>query len=404
MRKSIILIVMDGLGDRPAKSLNNRTPLESAYIPNMNHMARNGISGMLYPVHQGIVCGSDTSHLSLLGYDPEEVYTGRGPFEAMGLGMSVHPGDVAFRANFATREGNIIKDRRAGRIEISTEELSKALSMKIEDIDISVSSGVEHRAALVMHGPGLSGDVTDSDPHEVNRKVKRIEPKDEKSEKTARIINEFLERSRKILDDHPLNRSRLSSGRLPANELLLRGAGQAPFLAPFKEKYGMEGAYIIGIPMIRGLAEMIGLKRIDVPGITGGKNTNYDGKLRYARENSDKFDFILMNIKAPDAAAHDMRPEEKREVLEKIDEAMGNILGIEDRTLVILTGDHSTSSISGEHTGDPVPVTFYTGGTRKLRADGFNEKACSETGFSIESGRLMTFALQLTDRLEKYGA
>ncbi len=404
MKKSIVLIVMDGLGDRPSKSLNNRTPLESAYTPNMNHMARNGISGLLYPVHPGIVCGSDTSHLSLLGYNPEEVYTGRGPFEAMGLGMRVNQGDVAFRANFATREGEIIKDRRAGRIEQSTEELSEAISMDIEDIQIRVSSGVEHRAALVMHGPGLSGDVSDSDPHEINKKVRKVDPRNDKAEKTARVINEFLERSRKILDEHPLNLSRIRNGKMPANEILLRGAGQAPFLTSFQEKYGMKGAYIIGIPMIKGLAEMVGLAKIDVPGITGGKNTNYMEKLRYARDNSEKYDFILMNIKAPDAAAHDMNPEEKRQVIEKTDEAMGQILGIEDSSLIILTGDHSTSSTTGEHTGDPVPVTFYTGGIRRIGANAFNEKSCSKTGFSLESGSLMNFAMQLTDRLEKYGA
>jgi 2,3-bisphosphoglycerate-independent phosphoglycerate mutase len=404
MKKSIILIVMDGLGDRPAEVLRGRTPLESAYTPNMNHMARHGISGLLYPVDYGIVCGSDTSHLSLLGYKPEEVYTGRGPFEAMGLGMEVHSGDVAFRANYATREGEIITDRRAGRIEEKTDELSNSLSMKIDDIQINVRSGVEHRAALVMHGPGLSGEISDSDPHEVVRPVRAIHAMNEKSEKTARIINEFLERSRKILDSSPMNIRRKSEGKPPANELLLRGAGQAPFLPAFGEKYGMKGAYIIGIPMIRGIAEMIGLEKIDVPGITGGKNTNYVGKLKSARENSAKYEFILMNIKAPDAAAHDMDPAGKVEVMERIDEAMENLIGIEDRALVIITGDHSTSSTTGEHTGDPVPVTFYTGSSRSIGAGGFNERECSRTGFSLKSGSLMTYALQITDRLEKYGA
>ncbi len=404
MKKSIILIIMDGLGDRPSEKFRGRTPLEASYTPNMNRMARNGISGLMYSVDQGMVCGSDTSHLSILGYDPRKVYTGRGPFEAMGLGMEVKPGDIAFRANYGTRKDHKVIDRRAGRIEDSTEELSNALSMEIEDVKITVKSGVEHRAALVMHGPGLSEKITDSDPHQAGEEIRRVEPLEKEADKTARILNEYLERSRKILDGAPLNKKRVNEGKLPANELLLRGAGQAPVIPSFEEKYGMKGAYIIGIPMIKGLAEMIDLKRIEVPEITGGKNTNYTGKLRAARENSSKFDFILMNIKAPDATAHDRSPEEKKWVMERIDEAMGNLLGIEDDALVILTGDHSTSSTTGEHTGDPVPLILYTSGIRKIPSERFSEGACARTGFTIKSGDLMNYALQITDRLEKYGA
>ncbi len=403
-KKTIVMIIMDGLGDRPSRILKNKTPMEAAYTPNMDYMARNGISGMVYPVNTGLVCGSDTSHLSLLGYDPLKVYTGRGPFEAMGLNMEVNAGDIAFRANYATRDGKIIKDRRAGRIEEDTSPLSKAISMEMDGIKFSVASGVEHRAALVMHGPGLSEFITDTDPHENGKEVHRAAPLDPKGKKTAESLESYLSRSREIMDRHPINMKRVSSGKLPANELLLRGAGRAPDLEAFSKKYGMNGSYIIGIPMIRGLSRMLGMKEIKVSGITGSHNTNYEGKLSAASENVGKTDFILMNIKAPDAAAHDRDPLKKVDAMEKIDHAMGHILGKEDQCLVILTGDHSTSSVSGEHTGDPVPLVFYTAGQRVISSSMFSERNCSRTGFSMDSGNVMNFGLQLVDRLEKYGA
>ena len=403
-KKTIVFIIMDGLGDRPTYKLKDRTPMEAAYTPNMDYMARNGKAGMIYPVKQGLVCGSDTSHLSLLGYDPLKVYTGRGPFEAMGLGMDVMAGDIAFRANYSTRKGRIVLDRRAGRIEESTEPLSRAISIEVDGMKIDVSSGVEHRAALVMHGPGLSPEVSDTDPHENGKEIHKSEPKNENAISTTRILEKYLEKSRTILDEHPINRKRIADGKMPANELLLRGAGKAPDLEPFHEKYSMNGSYIIGIPMIKGLAKMIGMKEIPVKGMTGGHNTNYNGKLVAASENIGRSDFILMNIKAPDAAAHDRNPERKLEAMERIDAAMKNILGREDESLIVLTGDHSTSSMSGEHTGDPVPVVFYTAGIGKQSATGFNEKHCSRTGFTMESGDAMNYSLQLVDRLEKYGA
>ena len=403
-KKTIVFIIMDGLGDRPSAKLKERTPLEAAYTPNMDYMARNGIAGMIYPVRQGLVCGSDTSHLSLLGYDPLKVYTGRGPFEAMGLGMDVMAGDIAFRANYATRKDRTIVDRRAGRIDEPTEPLSKAISIEIDGVKIEVSSGVEHRAALVMHGPGLSPEVSDTDPHVNGKEAHHSMPENETATRTSIILEKYLERSRSILDEHPMNRKRVADGKMPANEILLRGAGKAPELEQFQQKYSMNGSYIIGIPMIRGLAKMIGMKEIPVKGMTGSHNTNYNGKLIAASENIGRSDFILMNIKAPDAAAHDRDPIKKMEAMERIDSAIENIFGREDESLIILTGDHSTSSMSGEHTGDPVPVVFYSAGVRKQGATGFNEKDCARTGFVMESGNAMNYSMQLVDRLEKYGA
>ncbi len=403
-RKSVVLIIMDGLGDRPSAKLHYKTPMESAYMPNLNRMARNSICGLMHPFREGVVCGSDTSHLSILGYDPEKYYTGRGPFEALGLGMKVEPGDIAFRANYATRDGKIITDRRAGRIDKSTEQLSKDISFKIDDVTIQVASGVEHRAALLMKGQGLSDKVRDTDPHEVGREYNEPEIIEEEGRKTSYILKNYMKRMRSILDSHPFNLDLISKGKLPANELLIRGAGSAPKLEPFEKKYGMKAGYVIGIPMIKGLAEMIGMEKIAVDGITGSTNTNYMGKIKAVAKGVDNYEFILVNIKATDVAAHDKNPLLKKEVMERIDEAMEPLLGLKDRALFILTGDHSTSSVNGEHTGDPVPIMFYGDGLNKRESEAFNEKSCSKTGFSLRGLNVMDYALQLTDRLEKYGA
>lgn len=403
-KKAIVLIIMDGLGDRPSSKFNGKTPMESAYMPNMNKMARNSISGLMHPFREGVVCGSDTSHLSILGYDPEKYYTGRGPFEALGLGMKVEPGDIAFRANYATREGKTITDRRAGRIEKSTSQLSRGISFKVDDVEIQVASGVEHRAALLMKGSGLSDKVKDTDPHEAGKPYNDPDFVHEEGRKTSYILKNYMERARIILDSHPFNEELKKNGKLQANELLLRGAGIAPRLENFGKKYGLKAGYIIGIPMIKGLAEMIGMERINVEGMTGSVNTNYRGKIKAIVDGIEKYEFILVNIKATDVAAHDRDPVLKREVMERIDEAMEPLSALKDRALLVFTGDHSTSSVSGEHTGDPVPIMFYTDDINKRESESFNERSCGKTGFSLRGQNVMDYALQISERLEKYGA
>ena len=403
--KKIMLIIMDGLGDRPNDNLGGKTPLEAAYIPNMNRITSNGIGGMMFSVDQGVVCGSDTSHLSILGYDPVKYYTGRGPFEAMGLGIEVRKSDVSFRANFATRdENNIIIDRRAGRLDEDATELCKALSVEIDGIEFIVKNGVEHRAALVMRGNGLSDKISDSDPHSVGKAPNSIFPTSPEGKLTADVLNKYLARSREILKNHPFNMQRISAGKLPANEILLRGAGITPKIDPFLDVYEMPGAYAVGIPMIKGLANLVGLEEIKVQGITGSTDTNYKGKIKAAIEGLLKKDFVLVNIKAPDVAAHDKNPILKRNVIEMIDEAMEPLVDILEETVIVMTGDHSTSSESGEHTGDPVPIAISSYGIRTNGCARFDEKNCGISSFRIYSRNVMQYAMQLADRAEKYGA
>ncbi|EQD65382.1 cofactor-independent phosphoglycerate mutase, partial [mine drainage metagenome] len=249
-----------------------------------------------------------------------------------------------------------------------------------------------------------SDKISDSDPHSIGKPPNPIKAISEEARKTAEILNKYLVRSREILAYHPFNERRKIQGKLPANELLLRGPGLTPNLMPFQEMYGISGAYAVGIPMIRGLANLMGLEELKIRGITGSIDTDYDAKIRGAVNALSKKDFVLVNIKAPDVAAHDKNPILKREVLEKIDVAMKPLTEILEETVVILTGDHSTSSESGEHTGDPVPFLISSYDIRTNGCQRFDEKNCGIATFRIQSRNVMQYGMQLADRSEKYGA
>lgn len=403
--KKIFMIILDGLGDRPNEILNGRTALQAAYRPNLNHLSQIGLNGLMAPISDGLRVGSDTSHLSLLGYNPLEVYTGRGPFEAMGLGMEVKPGDIAFRANFATRnEDNIIVDRRAGRINSGTDKLAEILNMEIDGIKFYVKEGVEHRAALLLRGDNLSDMVTDSDPHSVGLPPHRVEARSKEADFTASVINKFLERSRELLSDDAINTERKKNGEMQANEILIRGPGKAPMIQPFSENFGLKGACVVGIPMIAGICNLVGMDVIKFKGATGRVDTDYEGKVRTSIEALKTYDFVLMNIKAPDVAGHDGDPLLKTEVIERIDKALANVKNILDETVVVITGDHSTPCSTRDHTGDSVPIIFATSGIRRDRATLYDEVNSSKGALRISSNNVMLYLMNLSDRAEKYGA
>lgn len=403
--KKIFLLVLDGLGDRPNKELSHRTALQAAYRPNLNRLTRTGAAGIMHPISPGYRTGSDTSHLSLLGYDPERFYTGRGPFEAMGLGMEVLGGDVAFRANFGTVDstGKVL-DRRAGRITEGTSELAQSLSMEMDGIQFYVKAGVEHRAALVMRGGGLSDHITDSDPHEPGLEVLNVKSTDKDAEFTANVLNKYLAKARDILDEHKVNLERVEKGLPPANELLVRGAGIAPKLTPFEEEYGLKGACISGIPMISGICQLVGMDKIEVEGATGRLDSDFSAKFKAAYKGLEKYDFLLMNIKATDVAGHDGDAIAKRDAIQRIDNAMSGIFEELGTTVFCVTGDHSTPCSIKDHSGDPLPILFNTSGIRTDNVNLYDEVSCASGTYNINSSEVMKILMQMADRSEKYGA
>jgi len=406
----VLLIVVDGLSDRP---IDGKTPLSVARKPNLDRLAEMGINGIMDTIAPGIRPGSDTSHLALLGYDPYKYYSGRGPIEAAGVGIEIKPGDVAFRANFATVEGEgsifdkTVVDRRAGRIE-DTSELIKALREIELPVELLVERGTGHRAAVVFRGEGLSDRVSDTDPKAVGKKVKRCVPlaDDAKAKKTAEIVNEFMQKAHEVLENHPLNRERAEKGLLKANALLLRGAGEMPHVPSFKDKTGLRLCVIAATALIKGVGRVVGADVITPEGATGNKNTNLEAKVKAAINALESYDVVLLHIKATDELGHDGDFEGKKAFIEKLDEKIAPLLDLDfSKTCLILTADHSTPIKVKDHTADPVPVVIVHEDVRRDEVSSFSEFEAYKGGLCrIRGMDLLNIALDLLNIAKKFGA
>ena len=392
-----LILIMDGMGDRPIKELGNKTPLEAAHTPNMDKMAEDGITGIMDSIAPGIIPGSDTAHLSILGYDPYEVYTGRGPFEANGVGVDVLPGDIAFRCNFSTvDEDLIVTDRRAGRIKEGTKEIVDVLNtMVLEDYpDIN---------------EGLSGKVSDADPKVEGNKPKEVKPLDDTPEaaKTADILNKLVVKTYEMVKDHPVNLKRIEEGENPANIVIPRGAGEVPSVEPLNDKYEVNSACIAETGLIMGIGRFAGMDIIEMEDVTGGIDTNLDNirdTIIDQVKNSDH-DFFLINIDGADEAGHDGQTMEKKEFIEKVDEVvMSELIKLED-VYIYLTADHSTPISVKNHSGDPVPVLIRGPEVRVDDVKEFSERACAKGGLNrIRGSDVMNIMMDLMNYAHKFGA
>ncbi len=416
MGRKIVLIVGDGMADRFDPD-RGETPLQAADVPNMDELARRGSTGLMDPIRAGVRPGSDTAHLALLGYDPFEVYPGRGPLEALGAGVEVRPGDVAFRCNFATvREENgelIVEDRRAGRIseDEGTPELAEAVNEEVDlPVEFEFREAVGHRAVLVLRGEDLSADVTDADPKRPGRPVKKVKPtsSDPAAERTAEIVNEFVRQAHEVLEEHPINEERRERGEPPANAILPRGAGQLREVEEFEERYDVSGAVVAGASLIKGIGRMLGMTVPEDERITGRRDTDLRRKAELALECLEDHDLVLVNFNAVDEMGHDGDFEGKVEMLERMDrDLVGRILDEVDpgETVVCLTADHTTPVTVGDHTADPVPVAIWTEDARRDEVDRFDEISVARGCLGRFSGmRLLDVLRDLADLIEKFGA
>jgi len=406
-----LFVVLDGMADRPVAELGRKTPLQAARTPNMDQLARSGACGIVDPVAPGIPPGSDVANMALLGYDPYEHYTGRGALEALGAGLDLRPGDVAFRCNFATVDENgVVLDRRAGRI--STENasvLAEAIREALEEADFGVEvefvNTVQHRAVLVLRGEALSRAISDTDPKENGKPLKKCVPLDSSPEarKTADIVNNLSEFLMKVLKEHPLNKEL----ERPANAVLFRGAGTLPDLRSLDELYGIKGACISAVALVKGVCRAAGLDILDVPGATGSYDTDLDAKFSRALEAlNEGYDLVFVHIKATDVASHDHDVAKKVWFLERADEALGkalDALSTED-TYVLITSDHTTSVRTGKHEGDPVPVALAGPEVRVDAVERFDEINCSRGSLCRLRGiDLMPVLMNLLGKVERFG-
>jgi 2,3-bisphosphoglycerate-independent phosphoglycerate mutase len=406
----ILLIVLDGISDRPCPALGGLTPLVAARKPVLDKLAAEGICGIMDTISPGIRPGSDTAHLALLGYNPYEYYTGRGPLECEGSGIHMEPGMIGFRCNYATvtKEG-IILDRRAGRIH-DTDALCLAIQEGVDlskyGVEFTFRSGAGHRAALALKGEGLGHCVSSNDPKKegVPPLTIRAIKKAANHEKTAAVCNEFIRQSTKILFDHTLNRDRAAAGRNPANIVLMRGAGEMGKFEPFSEKYEISGCVISAASLITGIGRAVGLSHVPVPGITGSQDSNIAGKITTALEKLRTKDFVLVNIKGADESGHDGLAEQKRDFIEKIDAVLEPLLERHD-CIIIICGDHSTPCTIKDHSADPVPVLIRGDGVRMDDVVRFDEYSCARGGLNRITGTaLMPIALDLINKAHKFGA
>jgi 2,3-bisphosphoglycerate-independent phosphoglycerate mutase len=416
MVKKALVIIQDGVGDRPIASLDGKTPLEAADTPNFDKLAETGICGLMDPLAPGIRVGTDVGTLALFGYNPLRVYWGRGPIEAAGVGIDMDESDVAFRANFATvtDDGRIIS-RRAGRIREGTDALAKALDgMVLSDgTKVVFRAATEHRAVLVLRGERLSHMISPSDPGpdvagETVLEVCSTLAGSAAAQKTASLANEFSEKAREILRQHPVNTDRIKKGQLAANYILLRGAGVRRPMRSLADRFHIKGACIAGESTIVGIARMTGFTAITDPAFTANLDTDIDKKARAAIDALKDFDLVMLHLKGPDIASHDHDPPAKVKFIEGADKACGRIMSETSSmgdVFFALTGDHSTPCEIGEHSADPLPVVISGQGVLRDSVQNYGEHACSSGGLGRLTGnQFLLSILDLIDVTYRFGS
>lgn len=407
-----IMIIADGLGGRPT-DMDGKTCLQVAETPEIDDLlARRGAGGLMDPIGNGVRPGSDTAHLSLFGYDPYECYTGRGVFEAAGIGMDLTENDVCFRTNFATidSDGNIA-DRRAGRISEGQDELEEALSglesEKFPEVEVRFKRSTEHRGALCLRGPELGGSVSPTDPHELGIPVPESVGGDEKSKKTASILNEVTRQARETLRDLPVNTKREKEDKLPANALLSRGAAKYPEIPSIEEKYEVTSSVIAAGALYIGVARVAGMEFKPVEGATGTVDSNILNKAKMAISELEKGkDMVFVHFKGADNASHDHDAEAKAKYIEKVDDTIGWLKKNLDweETHLSFAGDHSTPIQYGDHVADPVPTMIVGPNVRRDELKAFDEYSCMGGGLGRFSGNLLPMTLSYSNELPKFGA
>lgn len=388
------LVVMDGVGDIAIKENNYMTPLEAARTPNLDALTKDGAQGRMIPVAPGITPGSGPGHLALFGYDPLEFQVGRGVIEALGLGIDLQAGDVAARANFCTLDGGgIVTDRRAGRIPTETcEELCELLSKKIkkvEDAQVLIKAGKGHRFVVVFRGKGLEGPLTDADPHREGLTIpsaQPVDPKSAKAKKTAKLVAGFYAQALPLL-----------AGKNPANGFLMRGIAHQPAIPNFQERYKMRAACIAVYPMYKGLAQLVGMTKLE------GAQTISEQFETYLAE-YDNYDFFFIHFKYTDMYGEDGNYEAKKRAIEDFDAALPVLLRKRPDVLAI-TGDHSTPTPMKGHSWHPEPVLLVapTSGSDKLER--FTETGANLGSLGLfEAKYLMRYMQANAKMFDKFGA
>ena len=390
------LILPDGCADEPVPQLDGRTPLEAARIPHMDSIVARGRVGLVRTVPKGMTPGSDVAILSVIGYDPVAHYTGRAPLEAVAKRITLSPDELVFRCNLVTVVDGKMEDFSAGHIsQPEAEKLIADLQVKLGSERIVFHTGVSYRHLVtIKDAEWMKAKCTP--PHDIpGQPVSGHLPTGKGSE----VLRELMERAGEVLASHEVNQVRRDLGESPATSIWLWGHGSMPRLPSFRKRFGIQGAAITAVDLIRGLAISVGWKLIEVDGATGYLDTNYAGKGEAACKALDEVDLVAVHIEAPDEAGHNGDPVAKTKALERIDEhIVGPLLekleGF-DAWRVLCLPDHPTPVRIKTHTADPVPFAMAGVGIVPDEAAEFTEKAGADSDLHIDPGHeLMEYFLK----------
>lgn len=390
-----VIILGDGMADRPIKELDGKTPLEYAETPTLDRLSKVSEIGLVHTIPEGMKPGSDTANLSVLGYDPKKYYTGRSPLEALSIGVDMKDTDVAIRCNIVTvsddeksYEEKTIIDHSSS--EISTEEakvLIEAVQKELENDEFKYYVGTSYRHLTIWD----KGDVVElTPPHDIlGNVIGEYLPKEEK-------LCEMMKKSYDILSNHPINVERKKKGLNPANSLWFWGAGTRPCVTSFEEKNNKKGAMISAVDLLKGIAVGAKMKVIEVEGANGTLETNYEGKAQAAVDvlTKDGYDFVYVHVEAPDEMGHQGSVERKVKAIQYLDERViknvyeGLKTAGEDFRMLVLP-DHPTPICIRTHSSEPVPYLLYDSTNEIVSTYDYNEKCAEESGTYIAEGHLI---------------
>ena len=385
----IVLLIMDGLGGLP-REVGGKTELETACKPNMDALAQKSALGLTIPAGPGITVGSGPGHLSIFGFNPLEYQIGRGALEALGVDFELGPDDVAARGNFCVVDENgLLVDRRAGRLptSVSARLVQKLRSIKLEGAEVFVEVVKEHRIVLVLRAPGLGTSLTDSDPLITGAAPLKVQALDTSSERTADLINQFLERAEVVLKDET-----------PANMVLLRGFARFPVVPKYPDIYNLKAAAIAVNGMYRGVARLVGM---DVLPVDGTELSNeFDCLEKYWSD----YDFFYLHFKKTDTYGEIGDFDAKVKAIEEFDAQLPRLMAL-NPDVVIIGGDHSSPAVLKSHSWHPVPLLMYAKYIRADKFTEFGETNCAQGNLGqIPAYHVMPIALANAGRVSKYGA
>lgn len=395
-----LILIGDGMADFPLEELGDKTPLEAASTPAMDEVAQEGICGLFCPIPEGLPAGSDIGNLSLFGYDPRSVFTGRAPIEAANQGIHLSDAQVAFRCNLVTLGDGVMQSFTSDHI--SSEEgaaLIATLNEALAEYPVELHPGVGYRHLGVFTAGDCSVDelvaAQCTPPHDISDR--EYESHLPQGDRGAALLRAIMNSSQSVLADHPVNKAREEAGKLPATSMWLWGQGQAPKIDLYRERFGIGGAVVSAVDLVKGMGVCAGLDVLEVEGATGYVDTNYAGKVAASLEALERDDFVYLHVEAPDEAGHEGRAPLKIQAIEDFDQkVVAPCLAYAKSngdTRVLVAPDHVTAISTKTHAGGPVPFALCGTGVAGNGASAYSETAGAHSGLLVQEGHALVPAI-----------